>query len=185
MIPSPLRVNFAAMRTALQTLIRICLLAAKPQDLPASREFLVGCIAAAFSVQFVGYNMLTENGNPFLLAASNTALLGVGWIILLQITRRMERWHQSACAIYGSTAIINLASLPIIAWSLDLTGVESGGLSDSARLIVIGLWAWEIAVSARIIRETLEIRMPLAVAIGIALSFALQVAMVFLFGPAG
>lgn len=184
MITSRLRVNFAAMRNALRTLIRICLLAAKPQDLPASREFLVGCIAAAFTVQFVGYNMLTEDGNPFLLAAINTALMGVTWVILLQFSRHMDRWHQSASAIYGCMAIINLVSLPVIAWSIDLTGMEDGGLSDSARLIVIGLWAWEIAVSARIIRETLEIRMPLAVAIGIALSFALQIVMVFLFGPA-
>ncbi len=172
------------MRSAFSTLIRICLLTAKPQDLPASREFLVGCIAAAFAVQFIGYNALTKDGNPFLLAASNTALLGVGWIIVLQVARKMERWHQSAIALYGSTAILNLVSLPIITASLDMSAIDGGGLSESSRLVVIGLWAWEIAVTARIIRETLEIRLPLAVGVGIAMSFALQIVMVSLFGPA-
>jgi hypothetical protein len=173
------------MGSTIQTLIRICLLMANPQDLPASREFLIGCVAAVFTVQFMGYNILGGDTNPLLLAAGNTALLGVCWIIVLQLGRRMDRWHQSACAIYGSAAIIDMVSLPIITSTIDLTNVETSGLNDTSKLVLIGIWAWGIAVTARIVSETLEIRLLRATGISIAMSFALQLAMSSMFGPAG
>lgn len=165
-----------------QTLIRICLFLGKPQDLPPSRELLVGCVAATFAVLFIGYSLLLSRGNTFLLAASNTALIGVGWIIVLQLARKMDRFHQSACAIYGTAALLNLVSLPIISAGLNAADASGGEISENLRVIIFGLWAWEIAVTARITRETLEIRLVLAVFISIALSFGLQLAMEPLFG---
>ena len=172
------------MLSAIPTLIRICLLVARPQDLPASREFFYLCVAAAFAILFTGYSILTGTGNPLLLAAINTALLGVIWLIVLQVAGRKDRWLQSASAIYGSAAILNVVSLPIITGGLDIPSMDNGGISETSRLVIIGLWAWEIAITARIIRETLEINLPLAAILSIAMSFVLQMAMVTLFGSA-
>ena len=165
----------------LRTLVRICLFMAGPQDLPSSRELLVGCIALAFAVLFVGYTMLSVEGNTFLLAASNAALIGIGWIIVLQLARKMERWHQSASAIYGTTAILNLVSLPIITSGISAAEFGDGQIPQNLRLIIFGLWAWEIAVTARITRTTLEIGLGFAVIISIAMSFGLQLIMAPLF----
>ncbi len=167
--------------STIKTLILICLFRAGPQDLPSSRELLVGCIAAAFAVLFIGYSLLAVGGNTFLLAASNAALIGIGWLIVLQLGRKMQRWHQSACAIYGTTALLNLVSLPIITSGLNAAEIGSGEISQNLRIVIFGLWAWEIAVTARIARATLEIRMGLAVIISIALSFGLQLTMEPLF----
>lgn len=172
------------MMSALATLFRICLLKASPQDLPASRKLLFGCVAATFTVLFAGYSILTDTGNPVLLAAVNTALLGMVWLVILRVSGRMDRWHQSACAIYGTATILNLVSLPIISGGLDIPSTGQEGMGEMSRLIIIGLWIWEVAVTARITRETLEISLPLSIILSIALSFAVQMAMLTLFGPA-
>lgn len=170
------------MLPSITTLIRICLLVARPQDLPASREFFYLCVAAAFAILFMGYSILAGTGNPLLLAAINTALLGVIWLVILQVAGRTDRWIQSASAIYGSAAILNLISLPIITSGLDIPSMDKEGISETSRLVIIGLWAWEVAVTARITRETLEINLPLAVILSVAMSFVLQMAMVTMFG---
>ena len=172
------------MLSSISTLIRICLLVARPQDLPASREFLYLCVAAAFAILFTGYSILAETGNPLLLAAINAALLGVIWLIILQVAGHTDRWLQSASAIYGSAAILNLVSLPIITSGLDIPSMDREGISETSRLVIIGLWAWEVSVTARITRETLEINLPLAIILSIAMSFVLQMAMITLFGTA-
>ncbi len=166
----------------LSILVRLCVLAGRPQDLPASRIALAGSVVAAFTVIWAGFGLLTTTSHPVLLAAAHIALLAVVWRMILKIARRIDRWHQSACALFGSLAIVHLISLPIITASLDPSSFGEGGVDTTTRSIVVGLWAWEIAVTGRIIRETLEIRLPLAILVSILLSFALQIAMVILFG---
>lgn len=165
----------------IRTLARICLFTANPQDLPASRQLLVGCIAATLVVLFIGYRILIPGASPVALAALHTFLLGLSWIVLLQATGKMARWYQSASAVFGCAAIINLVSLPIIS-----SGIAQGALQNDSRpsamsFIMIGLWIWEVAVSARIIRASIEIRPGSAVGISLLMSFAIQFAMVSLF----
>ena len=79
-------------------------------------------------------------------------------------------------------ALLNLVSLPVITSGLDASSVNGGEISENLRMIIFGLWAWEIAVTARITRATLEIGLGFAVALSIGLSFGLQLTMEPLFG---
>lgn len=171
------------MLNTIRTLIRICLFAANPQDLPADRQILTVCVAGTFIVLFVGYNMLAPGASPFLLAASHTLLVGVAWLVLLQITRKMTRWYQSASALYGTSAIMNLVSLPLIAGSIPASVTGNGAQPGIGSFILISLWLWEIGVTARIIRESIEIRMSMSIGISLLMSFVLQFIMINLFGP--
>lgn len=165
----------------LRTLARICLFSAGPQDLPSSRQLLVGCVAATLVVLFIGYRMLVPGVNPLVLAAIHALLLGLGWIILLQITGKMERWHQSVSAVYGCAAILNLVSLPIVASGITNGALEQGDRPGLVSFTLIALWIWEIGVTARIIRESIEVRLGSAIGISLLMSFALQFAMVSMF----
>lgn len=168
----------------IRTLIRICLFAANPQDLPAKRQILTMCVAGTFIVLFVGYNLLAPGANPILLAASHTLLLGAAWLVVLQLSRKMARWYQSASAIYGTSAIMNLVSLPVISGSIPVsTDGNSAVQPGFGAFILISLWLWEIAVTARIVRESIEIRMSMAIGISLLMSFVLQFIMINLFGP--
>ncbi|MGI9316871.1 MAG: hypothetical protein ACR2QW_06040 [bacterium] len=172
------------MLDTIRILIRICLFAANPQDLPAKRQTLTLCVAGTFVVLFAGYKILAPGANPVLLAASHTLLLGVAWIVLLQLSRKITRWYQSASAVYGTSAIMNLISLPIISGSLPMSATSDGAAQPGfSSFVLIALWMWEIGVTARIVRESIEIRMSMAIGISLLMSFVLQFIMINLFGP--
>lgn len=158
---------------------------AGPQDLPASRRFLIGCVASTLVVLFIGYRILIPGASPVPLAAIHTLLLGVSWIALLMLTGKMDRWHQSASAIYGCSAMINLVSLPIIANGIADVPVERTDQPTAMSVIMIGLWLWELTVTARIVRESIEIRMSSAFGISLLMAFAIQFTMVSLFNQSG
>jgi hypothetical protein len=172
------------MVNTIRILIRICLFAANPQDLPAQRQILTMCVASTFVVLFAGYKLLAPGASPILLAATHTLLLGVAWIVVLQLSRKMARWYQSASAIYGTAAIMNLVSLPIISGNIPVTSTGSGVAQPGiGAFILITLWLWEIAVTARIVKESIEIRISMAIGISLLMSFVLQFIMINMFGP--
>ncbi len=169
---------------SIQTLLRICLFSANPQDLPESRQFLTGCVVAAMLVLLVGYNMLPAETNVVVLAASHILFIGANWMILLLFFRKVDRWVQSASAIYGTSAILNLVSLPLIASNDYLVSPDSAAGPNFTTFTFVSLWIWEIAVTACIMRETLDIKMRKAVFISLLMTFAMQFIMVTLFSPA-
>jgi hypothetical protein len=169
---------------SIKTLLRICLFSANPQDLPQSRHFLAGCVIAAMLVLLVGYNLLPTETNPVVLAASHILFIGVSWLVLLLLTRKGERWMQSASAMYGTSAILNLVSIPLIASNDHLISPDPAAGPNFTTFAFVSLWIWEIAVTACIIRETLEIKMRKAVFISLLMTFAMQFIMVTLFSPA-
>jgi hypothetical protein len=169
---------------SIKTLLGICLFSANPQDLPQSRHFLAGCVIAAMLVLLVGYNILPTETNPVVLAASHVLLIGASWMILLLFSKKVERWLQSASAIYGTSAILNLVSLPMIASNDQLVSPDPTAGPGFTIFAFVSLWIWEIAVTARIIRESLEIKMRKAVFVSLLMTFAMQFIMVTLFSPA-
>ncbi len=167
----------------IQTLIRICLFKSNPQDLADSRELLIGSIAASFVVLLVGYSLLPTETSAAVLAASHVLFIGVSWMILLQITGKAARWTQSASAMYGTSACLNLVSMPLIATNDRLLSAEPVTTPDLTMFAFVSVWIWEIVVSACIIRETIETRMRRGVFISLLMTFAMQFIMVTLFSP--
>jgi hypothetical protein len=155
----------------------------KPQDLPSSRQFLVLCIAAGFITFFIGYRILFPSINPLAFSAAQTFLMGVTWITLLTYNRKISRWHQSASAMYGCSAITNLVSLPIYAHALQSGITASDGTLEAGALFLLLPRIWELAISALIIRETIEIRTGKSIGIAILISFAIEITLSIMFSP--
>jgi len=167
------------------TLIRICLFSGKTQDLPSSRQYLTATIAIAVIVLFIGYSTLPGDRAVHLLSIAHAGAQGVGWMILLKLHHRMDRWYQSATALYGCTCLINLAQLPTIISYAEQVHLESEPQIGMTAVWVTALWLWEIAVVSSIIRETLEVRRSLSFIFAVAFSFAIQFLLIQLFSRAG
>ena len=160
---------FLTVRT-LRTLINICLLKANPQDLPTSQRLLIGCVAFTTVVSAITDSIALKNINTSLLVVAQVVLIAVSWRLLLRFTNRMDRWLQSASAIYGTSGVIGLAALPAF--------INSSSLSQSSDqapvfvgLAILAIVIWDIAITARIIRETIEVTTVVAVAISLGLRY--------------
>jgi len=155
----------------------------KPQDLPLSRQLLVSCVAAAFVTLFIGYRILFQSISPLAFAAAHVFLIGATWIALLSYNHKMDRWHQSASAVFGCGAITNLVSLPIYAHALQSGIAGSDGTLGPAALFLLLPRIWELAISALIIRETIEVSTGKSIGIAILISFAMEICLSIIFRP--
>jgi len=172
------------MSAVLLNLIRICFLSANPQDLPASRQLVVALGAALLVVLIIGYSILPLSTSPIVLAIGHGSVIAASWFILLKLTNRMDRWRQASAALFGCNALLNLVSLPMLASGA--RAAESALARSETNLAVYTfmlLWFWEIAVVSRILRETLEVKNSIAIALSLLLALSTQYVLINLFGP--
>ena len=164
----------------LSVLFQICLFRAKPQDLPASRDFLIYSIAGAALVFVLRNNLLSGGGSIFAIAFVQLTLLGIALKLLLAVFSKSERWLQSATALFGSSAVIVAIVIPF------LVGNGSDGLTDSTlnfvKIVVLVTSIWYFAVIVFILKETLEIRLMLAIILAVLLEIALATVLLQIFG---
>ncbi len=145
--------------TALLTLFfNLCLLRAKPQDLPASglllgAYFLTG-LMIALTEQSVGYSLLA--------ALADSAVLALLTHTVLLLRKRPGRLPQTLAALAGTGAVIQLIAWPLLA----------------SPVLLIPLLIWSLTINAHILRHALEISLGLAILI--SLGFLLMSATVAL-----
>ena len=148
----------------------LCLLRAKPQDMPASNVLLALTLIANL---VVGGWVLGDAYGGVLRAfiaclLDNLFLLGVLWA-LLYWKGWLARLNQAATALFGSGTLLALMLLPL--YSLAGPG---GGQSDAAALVGLCsllLLIWSQFVMGNIFRHTLEV--PLARGLLIAVAFSI------------
>jgi hypothetical protein len=75
--------------------------------------------------------------------------LGFSWI-MLYLSRRLERFYQTSCALLGTDALISFFALPGTASLL------TGRMTLLAFSVMLGLMAWHWAVTGHIIRNALD-----------------------------
>ncbi len=148
----------------------LCLLRAKPQDIPASTVLLVMTLAANL---VVGVLVMADAYGGIFRAFSaglfdNLLLLAVLWV-LLYWKGWLARLNQAATALFGSGTLLALIFVPLYS----LAGPE-GGQSTAAALV--GLFSlllliWSQFVMGNIFRHTLEV--PLARGLLIAVAFSI------------
>ena len=155
----------------------------RPQDLPAGRQFLIGCVAASFITLFFGYRLLFPIVNPLLFAIAHTLLIGVSWIALLAYCKKLERWLQSASAVFGCGAITNLVSLPIYSQALESGIAGTADAPGPGVLLLLLPRIWELAISALIIRESIEISTGRSIGLAVIMSFAIEICLSMMFKP--
>jgi len=129
--------------TALLTLFfKLCLLRAKPQDLPAS-GLLTGAALAAYFLAGLMIALTQQSAGPAVLAAlADSAVLALLTHTVLLLRKRPERLAQTLSALAGTGAVIQL-----IAWPLLATPA------------LLGLLIWNLAINAHILRHALELRL--------------------------
>ncbi len=150
------------MTTLLTLFFNLCLLRAKPQDLPASgllpgaalgAYFLTG-LMIALTEQSVGYSLLA--------AFADTAVLALLTHAVLLLRKRPGRLPQTLAALAGTGAVIQLIAWPLLA----------------SPVLLIPLLIWSLTINAHILRHALEIALGLAILI--SLGFLLMSATVAL-----
>jgi len=139
----------------LKRLIDICLLRAAPQDLPVSRNAMLGSLAAYAAAGVVGVLDVLTLENAIVAAAVDTLLLAAVTHLVLQWRRLENRLTQTLSALAGCGALLSL-----LAWG-------AAGLVREA-FQPEWIWAvflvWYTLVFGHILRHALSITLAAGIA---------------------
>ncbi|MBB1127187.1 hypothetical protein [Thiospirillum jenense] len=138
--------------------IDLCLLRRAPQDAPAS-GLLLALVSIAGLVSTV---LLTMTAGHHIIAGllqsltDYTLLFAVLWMVLNFINKR-GRLIQTATALIGADTLLGLfALLPMI---LAMTATTDSAQLLFAGVLFLGLIAWNLLVTAHILRHALDVRL--------------------------
>ena len=159
-------------------ILRICLLREQPQNLPTS-DTLVLATAAASAVTYAmaNYNEGIAGSSIFLLAGLQVVLFGAVIWIALKLKSFAERWRQTITALFGSSALLQLISLPIV--SSFQESIASNTPSLLPGLLVLALGIWYLLIMANVLRHAME----LSVGASLVASFVCQMVTVMVLLP--
>jgi len=150
--------------------VRIALLKAGPQDLPASRRLLPATVAAYVLMSLLlGSLLLDDIDNSLLLVLIDSAFTLTCYRLLLRVAGRPERFVQTAAALFGFQAIAS----PILMSGLSLFRRygENSPWQAPVTLLMLALAIWTILVNVRIIRAATE--WTVSACIGVVFALAL------------
>ncbi len=147
---------------------QLCLLRARPQDLPASQS-LLGMVAIVNVI--IGTILVAPAlGNPiaaFFASLMDTVILGAFVFLVLKFRNHPERFIQTAASAIGVSAVISALSLPL-QWMLPV-GPEGAAVpaAESASLMLLILIVWLQVALGHVLRHAIDVSLML----GIALAF--------------
>ena len=139
----------------LKTIIDICLLRAAPQDLPVSRNVMLGSLAAYAAAGVLGVLDVLTLENGIMAAAVDTLLLVAVTHLVLRWRQQENRLTQTLTALAGCGALLSL-----LAW----------GAAGLAREAFQPEWVWAVflvwytLVFGHILRHALSITLAAGVA---------------------
>lgn len=155
------------MKAVIMQFVTICFFRASPQDLPASRVLLG---LAAFAALFTSIRSTAELPNALLVASFHIFLMGLFVHTALLFRRRTTRWQQTASAVFGTTAVINLITWPFILWMEHTKDTPQGTIPA---LFGVFLTIWYITILAHILRNALDIKSTTSIWVSIGCVFVL------------
>ena len=148
----------------------ICRLRLGPKDLPDS-GFLFRCVLTSYVLLGAGINLIGfAAAEAWALSITMTVLLLVTTQALLLIRGYPRRMQQTATAIMGTQIVLFAPALALRYWFHLIERAESQ--SALAGYFWLGLFVWELFISAHILRHALNTRL--------LVSFFISVAYVFL-----
>ena len=149
----------------METLLRMCWFQAGPQDLPYSRQLLLLLVLGAGALSILSLQMLPEESRAIERVLLHTALgLAVPYA-LLQLRGRVNRFMQTASAIFGTSMLLTLVVLPAL---LALARAPDEPVVWAAYWW-LGVVIWSVAVLGHIFRHALDVS--LAVGVGLSLLY--------------
>jgi hypothetical protein len=146
----------------LSRLAAIILLRDGPQDLPAGHAVLVLCLLMYLVVAYFGFNLGERPENlAMVLALAVTLPMLLCWI-LLKLAAKLARWEQTVAALFGTSALLSLMSLP-------LNMAAAGEPTAPLALMMLAVFFWSFAVDAHIWRHALEVSFSTGLALAVLL----------------
>jgi hypothetical protein len=142
------------MKAIVRTCWEICLLRQGPQVFPRSWFLFAVMLAAYMLVDAMLF--IAQGVRGFAIAYEtlfDCALLVTFFAFVLIVWKKLERFNQTAVALFGSGALISIIAVPL---SLAATLPGSASVQELAQLLTFGILAWLILVTGHVIRHALD-----------------------------
>ncbi|MEO5703297.1 MAG: hypothetical protein ABIQ54_05380 [Gammaproteobacteria bacterium] len=160
------------MSNILRIFIAICMLRAKPDDVPSSATLLGTTLAAYLLVNLALASASLPLNKALLYALADTLVLCVLTHTLLLLRRLPARLTQTLTALAGTGALFGLVALPF---------AQLSELSP----ILFSLLIWSVAVTAHILRHALSVSFMMGVLASFGYLFVALMVTAALFPPPG
>jgi len=166
----------------LKLFINICLLRAKPQDVPASSALMLLMLLAAIVTGVPAIIGSVDGLAPALMIGLlDVALILILLRVFLTIIGLSARLLQTATALFGTGVIINLLSIPV-QMLLDVSA-EFSAAQFLGALLYFALLMWSLLIMGHILRHSFKLQLSSGVLIAMGY-FMLINTLVRLFLPA-
>jgi hypothetical protein len=146
----------------LNILLRICLLRANPQDLPASNALLALALLAHAGADFVSLRGIVEPRAGLQASVVDTVLLVALAHTALLLRNHAERARQALTALAGCGAMLTLLSHAATTLAQPLVAPP---------VTALPFIMWFVLVYGHILRHALSVRFALAAGLGLAYLF--------------
>ncbi|MGR9115803.1 MAG: hypothetical protein ACU85E_08550 [Gammaproteobacteria bacterium] len=143
----------------------ICLLKKGPQDIPPSYGLLYCLIVVYALISFLVLFTAADWQNAVLQIPVEIVLVIVFTKFMLSLVRKPERYVQTACALFGTDALISFFALPSVA------SMTAGKVTLLAFAVMLGFTVWHWLVIGHVFRHALSQ----------SLSFGLGIAFLYIF----
>lgn len=176
-VPKLTTVSFLSV---LKWILRLCLLRAGPQDMPASRGWLFASLGGYTLLSAVNVLPLYSWGNALGQAVIETAVL-IAWTYgALMLAHHPRRVEQTLIAVAGAGCVMGIVLTPQV---YTLFRAEASGspapFTSFAYLLTV---AWALAVFGRIFQHALDLKqawLGVMVALGLVLTSSLLITGIF------
>jgi hypothetical protein len=141
----------------LQRVLDLSTLRGGPQELPHSANLLLVLLALGTAVDVASGALFAISDALGRSLLSNLIVLGLCWIALA-IRSLRNRYLQTATALVACNLLFSLLQLPIAALigPAPTTPAELTSLQILLYWILFGLFAWQLAVSAHVMRHAMD-----------------------------
>ena len=164
------------MNEFLSRLVGILLLKDGPQDLPPGTPALAGSVAIYVAATSVSIARGDGTEHPAAVMALAVVLPMLLSRIVLGLRNRLARWPQTLSALFGTSGLLSLLSLPLAVTA----GSEPQPVVVAASLV---LFFWSFAVDAHIWRHALDTSFAVGMAVAVLLFAVSMVVITSLAGP--
>lgn len=144
----------------------ICCFKRRPQDLPASTEFLCICLFVYAALSCI-LTLSTQSLEIALLwGLTDGVLIALLTFLLMRLLKVPERWRQTTTALAGTGIFFTILAIPL---SFSIMNLEEGdNLGILLFQFVIFFLVWNIAVMAHIFRHALEVSFAMGVLVALS-----------------
>lgn len=142
-------------RTLFNSFLEICFLQRGPQDLPASGSFLRTLLITLAVAGFFINRLFIPTHKALLAVGLNLAVLIIITQLLLRLHKKTARITQTLSAMAGTGLVLALIGLPV--FSMLALAEQQDQTASIGSILWLALFAWEVAVTAHILRHATEV----------------------------